>query len=532
MTSAMASGQTASNIVEMRGIVKRFGEVIANAEVDFDLRHGEIHALLGENGAGKTTLMNILYGLLHPDSGTISIDRHPISLRSPEDAIAFGIGMVHQHFMLVPTLTVVENIILGEKKPLLLRNASLQEIIARLNELGQRYGLSVPATARMWELSVGEQQRVEILRALHRNARILILDEPTASLAPAEIEQLLSKLRAMARDGSSIVIITHHLDEVMRWADRITVLRHGTAVATLQPSETDREELARLMVGRNVSLVPVLTATSERPPTNGGATAYGEEVLVVERLGVVGDRGKSAIRDASFRVRRGEIVAIAGVEGNGQAELEEVLLGLRRANAGTISVLGRDAGRARPLDLLRLGVAFVPSDRFRRGVIRELSVAENLVLDKIDQPPLGGRISLRTKEIIARAAELIRKFSIVVRNPMQKVSTLSGGNAQRVVLARAFSGQVKLVVAAQPTRGLDVGAIEFVWSQLRSHRDDGVGIVLISGDLDEVLALADRCYVLYRGRLVVDLSRTDFDRNRIGLAMGGGHAPSSNESGR
>jgi len=524
--SSTARSEDDGLVVDMQGIVKRFGDVVANDNVQFDLRGGEIHALLGENGAGKTTLMNILYGLIPPDEGTIRVRGHPARIRSSQDAIALGIGMVHQHFMLVPTLTVAENMILGEKGSLALTKADLRVVKDRVDELGGRYGLSVLAGAYVSQLSVGEQQRVEILRALYRNAQILILDEPTATLAPNEVEHVLGKLQAMARDGASIVIITHHLDEVMACADRITVLRKGRHVATVLPAETSTGDLARLMVGRDVSLARFVVEQAEgRIPLEEGeptlATDGRRNILEVQGLSAVSDRGTEAIRDVSFEVAEGEIVAIAGVEGNGQSELEEVLCGLRPPVQGTIRLQGRDVTGARPSALLRSGVGFIPSDRYRRGLIRQLSVAENLVLDRIDQPPFGSRLLLRPKAILANANRLIRDFAITVSRPSQSAGKLSGGNTQRVVLARVFTGTPRLLLAAQPTRGLDVGAIEFVWDQLRARREAGVGILLISTDLDEVMALADRCYVMYKGQLVRTWTRSELDREAVGLAMGG-----------
>jgi general nucleoside transport system ATP-binding protein len=509
-------------LVEMRGICKRFGPVQALDGVDLDLHPGEIHALLGENGAGKTTLMNVLYGLHQPDAGTVAVRGRQDALRTPQDAIAAGIGMVHQHFMLTPTLTVAENMVLGERGGPLLRGRDLAAVGLRLRELGERYGLEVDPGARVWQLSVGEQQRVEIIRALFHDARILILDEPTATLTPVETERLFPKLRALARERVAIAFITHHLEDVLRWADRITVLRRGKLAGMPPPAETSAQELARLMVGRDVTLMSV--AAGERSIGAAAAepsAAAGRPVLEVRTVSVVGDRGTPALEDVDFSVAAGEIVAIAGVEGNGQAELEEVLFGLRTAGAGTVLMDGRDVTAADPRGRLRLGLGLVPSDRYRRGVIRELSVADNLVLDRIDQAPYGSRLRVNRRAIRDRAQTLLERYQIHVGDPGQPCGTLSGGNVQRVVLARTLTRELRCLIAAQPTRGLDVGAIEFVWEQLAAARDAGLAIVLISTDLDEVMSMADRCCVLYRGHVVGCWDRHELDRERVGLAMGG-----------
>jgi simple sugar transport system ATP-binding protein len=515
----------------MRGVRKSFGRTVALAGVDFDLEENEIHALLGENGAGKTTLMNVLYGLIRPEAGSISIGGRPIRPRNPEDAIAAGVGMVHQHFKLVPTLTVAENMALGEPGGPLLSRRRLASISAQLSELGERYGLEVDPRARVWQLSVGEQQRVEILRALYRNAKVLILDEPTSTLTPIEIERMFPKLRLLADEGASIVFITHHLEEVVRWADRITVLRHGERVGTLRPRETTTAELARMMVGRDVTLMRVVAGERRLDsadhevgaPEAGGPVTDGSvrEVLSVDGLTVRGDRGIPALREVSFSVAAGEILAIAGVEGNGQPELEEALFGLRPLRTGTVRLEGRDLARAEADERLRAGLALVPSDRYRRGVIRELTVAENLVLDRIGEAPFATRRGIDRSAIADHARELIRRYSIRVFGPEQRAGTLSGGNAQRLVLARTLSRDLRCLIAAQPTRGLDVGAIEFVWEQLAAARDRGVAIVLISTDLDEVMTLADRCSVIYRGRFVASWAREELDHEQLGLAMGG-----------
>jgi simple sugar transport system ATP-binding protein len=506
--------------VSMTGVVKHFGHVHALDGVDFELRPGEIHALLGENGAGKTTLMNLLYGMFEPDAGEIAVAGQSVRFRSPHDAIAARIGMVHQHFKLVPTLTVAENMMLGQRGGPLLRRRELAEVSKRLRELADRYGLDVEPETRVWQLSVGEQQRVEILRALYRDARVLILDEPTATLTPLETARLFPKLRALASEGAAIVFITHHLEDVIEWADRITVLRRGERVGTLRPQESSTEELARMMVGRDVRLMRVVAG--ETPAVDRGRDSTdAEPALTVAALNAEGDRGAPALRDVSFSVAPGEILAIAGVEGNGQPELEEALFGLRAPESGSVSLDGKDVTSAEPAERMRLGLGLVPSDRYRRGVISELSVAENLTLDRLGRAPFGSEWRLDRGAVADHASELIERFSIRVSGPDQLAGTLSGGNAQRLVLARTLSRELRCLVAAQPTRGLDVGAIEFVWEQLAAARDNGVAILLISTDLDEVMSMADRCCVIYRGRLVAHWPREQLDRDRVGLAMGG-----------
>jgi simple sugar transport system ATP-binding protein len=502
----------------MRGIVKRFEGVEALKGVDFTLARGEIHGLLGENGAGKTTLMNVLCGLHGPDAGVIEIDGEPVRFRSPQDAIAHGIGMVHQHFMLVPTLTVAENMILGEPGGALVRRERIRRAAAKIREDGERYGLEVDPYAVVWQLSVGQQQRAEILRALYRNASVLVLDEPTATLTPPETEQLLPRLHALAAEGASIVFITHHLEEVLAWTDRITILRHGELVETLLPRETTAQELARSMVGRSVSLkeLGVDVGPLVDRPQRGDAP-----LLVLDRVRARGDAGTEALRGVTLEVWRAEIVAVAGVEGNGQAELEEVLCGLRPATEGSLAFDGRDLTTASTAERLQAGFGIVPSDRYRRGLVRGLPVADNLVLDRIGEPPFASRLRVRRRRILERAAELVKRYAIRVSRLDQLAGTLSGGNAQRVVLARTLSRDSRFILAAQPTRGLDVGAMEFVWSQLDEARKGGAGVLLLSTDLDEVMALADRCYVIYRGELVADWQRHELDREAIGLAMGG-----------
>ncbi len=521
-----AAGEAAAQpVVHMSGIVKRFGPTVALDGVDFDLQAGEIHGLLGENGAGKTTLMNVLYGLLQPDAGTICFGGEPVRLRTSQDAIRLGIGMVHQHFMLVPTLTVAENMLLGQPGTPILRRAELDGVARRLQELQDHYGLDVDPSARVWQLSVGEQQRVEIVRALFHGARVLVLDEPTATLTPAESDLLLLKLRGMAAEGTSIVFITHHLEEVMGWTDRISILRRGKRVGTLSPQETTTRELARLMVGRDVAIVQIGVGARWQPEQKvvspNAAPPLERAALAGEGLRALGERGTPALRGVSFSVEPGEILAIAGVEGNGQSELEEVLFGLRAPVEGRVVLGGLDVTRLDPARRLQLGLGLVPSDRYRRGLIGALGVGDNLVFDRIDEAPFGSRLRVHRRAVLSYAADLVARFAIRVAHLQQPAATLSGGNAQRVVLARTLSRELRGLVAAQPTRGLDVSAIEFVWEQLDAVRRSGVATLLISTDLDEVFALADRCLVIYAGRFVAEWSRSEFDHERIGLAMGG-----------
>ena len=525
-------------VVAMRGIRRSFGDLVALDDVNFDLRRGEIHALLGENGAGKSTLMNVLYGLVSPDRGVIEIDGAPAEIRGPHAAIAHGIGMVHQHFKLVPRLTVAENIVLGDGGERWTPLPDLVEVSRRIAELSDRYGLEVPGEAYVWQLSVGQQQRAEILRALYHDARILILDEPTATLTPKEVDALLERLKRMAADGSSIIIITHHLDEVMSSANRITVLRSGKHIATLDATDTSQSDLARLMVGRDLresALLEVGAVSADRRQAKAAGpavleiqklTAYADPVGGPQRAGSGDER--VALEEITMQVSRGEIVAIAGVQGNGQAELEEVLLGLRESSSGRIELDGEDLTGASTSHALASGLGYIPSDRYRYGLISDLAIAENLVIDRVDRSPYGSRFSRNFAAIRENAVALIKSFSIAANSPRTPAATLSGGNAQKVILARSLRSDLSLLLAAQPTRGLDIGAIEFVWDRLRQERDAGLGILLISTDLNEIMALADRCYVLYRGRM----TESPIDRDSIGLAMGGANLAGNGEVSR
>ena len=497
--------------VAMRGITKRFPGVVANDDVDLEVAVGEVHALLGENGAGKSTLSNILTGLYHPDEGELELYGRPVALTSPREALDAGIGMVHQHFRLVETFTVAENVVLGDHRdvgrPFLLQRRRIESAVA---ELGDRFGLAVDPRAKIWQLSVGEQQRVEILKALYREARILILDEPTAVLTPQEAEGLFATLRAMAAEDRAVIFISHKLHEVTAVADRVTVLRGGRSVATVRTADVTRRELAALMVGRDVEL------GRRREPAE-----IGDVVLEARGLTARGDRGVDALRDVSLTVRAGEVVGIAGVAGNGQRELAEVLTGLRRHTAGTVEVAGRRLAGGDPRAAIRAGVAHVPEDRLHTGVAPSLSIASNVVLKSYRRGGVTRGPFLLLRRIRDRALELMQRYDVRATGPAAPARTLSGGNLQKVVLGREFSGQPKLLVAASPTRGLDVGAIETVHGYLRDAAADGVGVLLISEDLDEVLALSDRIVVMYEGAIVGEADGESADVDELGLLMAG-----------
>jgi simple sugar transport system ATP-binding protein len=498
----------------MHGITKRFPGVLANDGVSFEAAAGEVHALLGENGAGKSTLSNILTGLYRPDAGEIQIDGQRVDFQSPSDAIDAGIGMVHQHFRLVPVFTVAENVILGEHRPEARRFVIHPSAIEkRVEEIGRRYGLDIDPGARIWQLSVGEQQRVEILKALYREARILILDEPTAVLTPQESEDLFETLRAMAAEGRTVIFISHKLHEVKAVADRVTVLRGGRAVQTLATAEATSRELAALMVGREVDLARRIERAA--PP---GV----EAVLEVEGLSVRGDRGEAALTDVSLTVHAGEIVGIAGVAGNGQRELAEAITGMRSATGGRVTVAGRSLQPGDPRSAIAARIAHVPEDRLGTGVASSLSIGDNSVLKSYRRPPYSRGPMLRWGAIRSHAVELIQRYGVLTPGPELPARNLSGGNLQKLVLGREFSGEPKVLIAASPTRGLDVGAIEGVHAYLREAAADGVAVLLISEDLDEVLALSDRVEVIYEGEITGPFDPTTATIEEIGLAMAGG----------
>jgi simple sugar transport system ATP-binding protein len=494
--------------VEMRGIVKRFPGVVANDGVNLSVARGEIHALLGENGAGKSTLMNILFGLYRPDAGEIRVNGVPVHFRSPRDAVAAGLGMVHQHFMLIPRFSVTENVILGaEGAGIHLDRATAER---RVGEIAEAYGLRVDPAANLGTLPVGMQQRVEILRALYQGSRILILDEPTALLTPQEVEELYGILDRLRADGATVIFITHKLREVAAISDRVTVIRRGRTVGTRITAETTPAELAELMVGREVTL------RVERPPA-----APGEPVLVAEHLTLRGRGGVLALDDLSLTVRRGEIVGIAGVEGNGQTELVETLAGLRRPDSGRVLLRGQDVTGRNPRDLRRAGLSYIPEDRQNRGLVLAFTLTENVLLGNAGEAPFShaGRIDYPASEAIT--AGLMQTYDVRAPSPDTRAGALSGGNQQKLIIARELYRQPEALLAVQPTRGLDVGAIEFVHRQLVGERDQGRGVLLVSFDLDEILDLSDRILVLFQGRIVGEFASGAVSRTELGLYMGG-----------
>lgn len=504
-------------IIEMRGITKRFPGVLANDHIDFDLKACEVHALLGENGAGKTTLMNILYGLCRPDEGEIRVRSKPVAIRSPKDAINLGIGMVHQHFTLIPPMSVTENIVLGLKsarEPLL----DLSRAEKRIAELSKIYNLKVDPQAKVEQLSVGERQRVEIIKALYRGAQALILDEPTSVLTPQETKDLFKTLRSMVEEGLTIVFITHKLPEVMAISDHVTVLRRGKVVARIETKRTNPTDLSRKMVGREV-LFSIEKHMAKK----------GKVVLEVKNLWALSDKGLPALKNVSFYINEGEILGVAGVAGNGQRELAEVLTGMRKATEGKVHVFGKDMTNRSPKEIIEQGVGHIPEDRREMGLIMDLSIAENLILEIRSKPPFSHRwflpfdkkYFLDMPEIRKHAERLIQEYDIVTPSADAPARNLSGGNLQRLILAKVLSRNPKLLVAAQPTSGLDVGATEFICNKLLEQKEKGVAILLISEDLSRIMSLSDRIAVMYDGKIVGIIPAAKAKIGDIGLMMAG-----------
>jgi ABC-type uncharacterized transport system ATPase subunit len=508
MASAQVTADHPPPLLRVEEITKQFPGVLANDRVTLEVRAGEVLALLGENGAGKTTLVKILYGIHQPDGGRIILRGQPVRVRSPHDALTLGLGMVPQHFLLVRRHTVAENACLGLAGTRALFPAA--QVERRLVELGRRYGLAVNPRAPVWSLSISEQQRVEILKALLRGAAILILDEPTSVLTPQEAQSLFAVLRRMKAEGHAVIFITHKLDEVKAVADRITVLRKGRVVDTVGAAATDRRTLAQMMVGRDVEF------RLQRPPA-----VHDGEALRIDDLWATSHRGLDALRGVSLTVNRGEIVGVAGVAGNGQTELVEVVTGLRRLRSGTVRVLDRDVTNANAREVLEAGVAHIPEERMRTGIVGTMSVAENLVLRRYRYPPFSRGVLLEPEAIIAFARRMIAEYSIATPDPRVPARALSGGNIQRLILARELSGDPRLIVAAHPTSGLDISATEQIHSLLLDRRGRGAGILLVSEDLDEILALSDRIAVIYEGRIVGTVPSAEADRERLGLMMTG-----------
>lgn len=504
--------------VEMRGIVKRFPGVLANDQVDFDVKSGEVHALLGENGAGKSTLMKILYGMYHPDAGEILINGKPIQISSPMDAIQHGIGMIHQHFMLVPTLTVAENVALGlpsSRKPF----TDIDLVSQKILELGKSYGLRVDPSALVWQLAVGQQQRVEILKALYRGADLLILDEPTAVLTPQEVDELFITLKQMTCEGHALIFISHKLHEVIDISNRVTVLRDGRVVGSTPTAGTSKSQLAQMMVGRELGFRIV------KKPTQPG-----EVKLDIQGIWADSDRGTKSLQGVDLQVFAGEILGLAGVSGNGQRELAEVVSGLRTPTQGKVLLNSTDVSGKSAAAILNLGLSYVPEERMKDGTIRDFTVSENLILREHNRPPYSRSGFLDFRSIARRCAELIKRFNVKTPSQDTPVKNLSGGNIQKLILARELSRKPGVLVAAQPTRGLDIGATNDVHRLLLEQREQGTAILLISEDLDEILALSDRIAVIYEGQIMGVLDQKEANAEDLGLLMAGVHPEGGNRS--
>ena len=497
-------------VLELRGITKRFPGVLANDSIDLTLNQGEIHALLGENGAGKTTLMNILYGLYAPDEGEIIVRGQPVDIQDPGDAISAGIGMVHQHFMLIPVFSVTENVMLGEESLRFGDFLDRETAAEHIREISEQYHLAVDPEAYVKDLPVGVQQRVEIIKLLYRKADILILDEPTAVLTPQESDELFKIMRSLVEQGKSIIFITHKLREVLEVADRITVLRRGAVVGSTTPDKADRATLAEMMVGREVQM-----------GVDKAAPKIGDVILEVDDLVVLDDRKQVAVDEITFEVHAGEILGVAGVQGNGQTELVEAVTGLRSPLSGKLDLLGTDISHATPRQITELGSAHVPEDRQQDGLVLPFTVADNLVLNTYYLPPFSRGVILQQDAILEAAKERIEQFDIRTPSPLTLAGTLSGGNQQKVIVAREFSRPIKLLVASQPTRGLDVGSIEYIHKRIVEKRDEGTAVLLVSPELDEIMELSDRIAVMYRGKIVAVVPGAEATKEQIGLLMAG-----------
>ena len=498
-----------SQVLKMSQITKLFPGVVANDHADFELEKGEIHVLLGENGAGKTTLMNILYGLMQPDEGEIFINGKKVEIHSPTDALAHGVGMVHQQFMLVPNMTVAENIAIG-KEPTKGLFLDLGQVRKKVDEFSREFGMGLDPDRYIWQLSAGEQQRVEIFKVLYRGADILILDEPTSVLSPPEVEALFEILRAFVKAGKSIILITHKLHEVLSISDRVTVMRRGAVQGTVRTNEIDKNQLANMLVGRDV-VFPVVKE----------AQTLGDINAKVTGLEVEGEHGKDAVQNFNLELHGGEIVGIAGVDGNGQRELVEALVGLRKVKSGTIEIGGKDLTRETVWKRIDEGIRYVPAERKKRGVAGDLSIVENAVLKNYREKPISSGGILKQEEMRKYARRLVDEYDIRCGSIDAQVGTLSGGNMQKLLFARETTGASKILIAEHPTQGLDVGAIEFVRKTLLERRKEGAAILLVSADLDEVLELSDRIMVMYEGQVVYQCRQSEIDREAIGLAMAG-----------
>ncbi len=497
-------------VLELRGITKAFPGVLANDHIDITLNEGEILALLGENGAGKSTLMNILYGLYKPDEGEIFVRGTKVDIRDSQDAIRQGIGMVHQHFMLIPVFTVAENVMLGTESTKAGVFLDRQIVSQRISEISSRFGMKVDSETLVEDLPVGIQQRVEILKVLYREADILILDEPTAVLTPQEVEELFKVIRSLVEQGKSIIFITHKLNEVLEIADRITVLRLGRVVGTVTPAQATPASLASMMVGREVLL------KVDKEPAKAS-----EVVLDVSDLHVLDDRKLPAVNGVTFQVRAGEVLGVAGVQGNGQTELVEALTGLRPVSGGSITFLGNELSNASPRRIREIGSAHVPEDRQRDGLVLTFTVADNLVLNTYYEMPFTKGLNLQPEEIDKAAIERVKLFDIRTPSIDVPVSNLSGGNQQKVIVAREFSRPIKLLIASQPTRGLDVGSIEYIHGRIVEKRDEGCAVLLVSTELDEIMSLSDRIAVIYEGKIIAILDAEKATREQLGLMMAG-----------